>query len=885
MGMKQAHLRILGTTVLASFSWASVGTGLAFTEIPAPAPVITDAEFYGSAMMMPENGRTTTSGKNGRFIVTNWRTQAGGGSSVSPFWQGQYSAVALIDRHSSKVDGQFFAPHVFGTEDSQQPRSMGLRYFTHRDSNTGMRGKFRFWVFGEPGVGAWSMDSAVIPKSAKGPLAVFAFHNDTNGFLHVLDTATGTWYDGSAVAKPASWAGLSATAATYDLAIGGTGDRALNHNFGPSFQACSAWRGSIGDVLICNHALSKSAVEGIVNGANPVTTATGAGATHYTHIPMVVNGDISSTVTSTYTGLSLTQQGTVKPGGTLRRQSTANYITLDPYNPGEPFPVARGGTTARVRLKGKVGGLTGTLRYRIVVDPSGLVWRNWTDSGITVTAGAFDGHVTIPEFLLKGQVQVAMSGDMSVVASSHFDCMSGPVLEFHAQSEGQFATLVGTDGTGFNTTLNPSLPANADTVTFAHIIDAASNQFTLVAAQDQPGLIGDGCAAIVNRIRQLTQRSVHIRVNAVSGTSQLALMNDADTTREWSDLEALRDFTQSKGPSGEAVVTGHVIYGWEAQIGPTNVMPVAYKPLLTGVGAASGAYDRTSNIPTADIDHYLFDGSSSANALAVVSPSNRETPGGSGAASDASNRADRRDHMRNYSHIYNYLVGPETTAHMLEGETAAGGLPAGGSAHAEQGNWEGVPELGLTAADALLLAAGIGTFPGPVFFETLTTGTAANKVKVRLGLPRLNPGQGLAEGATGYSLSAQSGSYTYALHTKKNGGDPGAGFEARRQPSGGSFGAWSKANVTSGTITNAATGEVELTLAWSLGAGDVVEIRYLPGCTGNYSSGTITQANWRAGVLYFNGAEYAAGEPNSVDDLLDLGWQVAGSNMALALTV
>lgn len=858
---------------------------LALADVGGLIPPITNAEYYASAMFPVENGRTVDAAKNGRFTVTGWRTQSGGGASVSPFWQGAYAAAVWLDRHSAKVDGMFFAPHMLGTEDSIQPRSMGYRYYTHADFNTSMRGKFRFWVWGEPGVGAWIIDSVSIPRSVKGPLVAYAFTDNTNGYAHILDTATGTWYDGPAVAKPAGWAGMSANPFTYDLCVGGVGGRSFLHNFSPSWQAVSSWRGSIGDILFCNHALSKAAIEAIVNGASPVATATAAGATHYTHIPMVVNGDISSTVNTTYTGVSLTQQGVIHPGGTLRRQSAANYITLDAYAAGEHFPVARGSTNARIRLKGKVGGLTGTLRYRVVVQPSGLVWRDWTDSGIPVVAGAYDGHVEIPEFLLKGQVIVAMSSDMNVVASSHFDCKSGPVVEFHSQSEGAFATFVGTDGTGFPTALNPTLPSNADTVSFAQIIDAGANMFGIAAAQDQPGLIGDGNAVIVNYIRARTQRSIHVRVNAVGGTSPLALMNDADNSRQWSDLEGLRAFTSARGPSGESVITGHVVYGWEANISPLNVMPVAYKPLFTGIGAASGVYAADSNIPTADIDHWLLDSSGSANALLVVSPSNRETPGGSGAASDLSNRADRRDHMRNYSHIYGYRVAPETTAHMLEGETAAGGLPPGGSAHAEQNNWEGVPELGLTAAEAICMAAGLGTFPGPVFFETITPGTAANKVKVRLGQPRLNPGQGLAEGATGYSTAAQPGSYTYNLHTKKNGGDPSAGWEARIRPSGGSFGAWSNANVTGGVITNAVTGELELTLSSSLSAGDTVELVHLPGCTGNYSSGTITQANWRAGILYFNGSEYAAGEPNSVDDLLDLGWQVAGSNQPLSLTI
>lgn len=114
--------------------------------------------------------------------------------------------------------------------------------------------------------------------------------------------------------------------------------------------------------------------------------------------------------------------------------------------------------------------------------------------------------------------------------------------------------------------------------------------------------------------------------------------------------------------------------------------------------------------------------------------------------------------------------------------------------------------------------------------------------------------------------------------TGKRAAAPGACFEANIDGGG-----WSKANVTSGEILDAATGEVELTLSSTPSTS--VAIRYMPGSTGNYTSGTITQANFRAGALYFTGEEYASGEPNSGDDLANLGWLVAGSNQALTLVL
>lgn len=837
----------------------------------------TDAENFGSVMFPFENGRTTDTAKNGQFLVNNFRTQASGPGSAAPFWQGPYAAVAICDPHRARVDGQNFPPCIMGTDANLADRSFVMNYSTNVVETTANRRTFAFGVRGEAAPGTWLMRSAQIPLSARGPFAVYAYNDDINGYIHVLDIPTGTWYDGAAVAKPASWAGVSAAAFTNNLVVGGTGQYTFPADNSASFQNALQWRGSIGDILFANDALSKADVESIVNGASPVTVATTAGATAYCHIPMTSGGALSTSANTTFTGISLTQQGTVFPGGTLRRQSTANYITLDPINAGEHFPVAFGSTQARIRIKGKVGGLTGTLRWRLV-RPNGNAITNWVDTGITPVAGAFDGHVTTTEFTGKAQIQVAMSSDMTVIGSSHVDCQSGPVIEIHAQSEANFSLGDGRTAQGDATTLNPTISANGDTVLFG-VLDGSVR-----SALDQPGWLGNGSVALINYIRSKTGRSIMVRVNAVDGTSPLALMNDADTTRNWSDLVIARNFVQATGASGESVVTGHVVFGWEASLSPTNVMPVAYKPLLTGVGASSGTYDRTSNIPTANVNRWLFDGSSSANAKVVITPCNRATTGTGATDTDASIEADQRDHFRNYSHLYNYEVGPEMTAHRMEGETAAGGLPTGSVTRPEPNVWEGGPEGGIVMAEAVLEAAGIGTYPGPVFFESVVAGTAANKVKVRLGQPRPNPGQGLAEGVTGYNTAPQSGSYTYALHVKKTGGNAGAGFEARIRPSGGAFGAWSKANVTSGTITDAATGEVELTLSASLSAGDTVEILYLPGSTGRYAAGTITQENWRSGLLYFTGTTAPASLTGTAD-LIALGWQVAGSNQALTYTL
>lgn len=117
--------------------------------------------------------------------------------------------------------------------------------------------------------------------------------------------------------------------------------------------------------------------------------------------------------------------------------------------------------------------------------------------------------------------------------------------------------------------------------------------------------------------------------------------------------------------------------------------------------------------------------------------------------------------------------------------------------------------------------------------------------------------------------------YGAAMHVKRVGGNAGAGFEARID--GGS---WSKANVTDGVIINAM--EVELTLSSTPTTS--VEIAYHSGRLGNYPSGTITQANWRAGALFFGGKALAS-DPSNYDEISTLGFAVAGSNQPLVLNL
>lgn len=862
-------------------------TGLATTQAGiAQAAAVTAAQasaarfqHFGSAMLPFENGRVSNPRKNGQFLLTGVRTQMSGTGTVGDFWRGPYSFVSFCAPHRQRVDGQNFFPTVFGNAGSNSTttnRSTGLSYLPRENlnvTNPADRGGFRFFVRGETAAGTLTISSpAQIPVDAPGPFAVFGSTDGTDSILRVLDCTTGIWYDGTPVANPGGWGGVTSFPFTNDMVFGS----AVPTFPSSALQTATHWRGSIGDQLFCNVELTKANVEAMVAGGNPASIAIAAGATRHLHVPLTVGGQLVSTVNTGFTGAVLTQQGLILPGQNMRQQGATDWILLDPFNTPEHFPVELNGDLARVRIKGRVGGLTGILLFRAVL-ADGRVWTDWQDTRIPIVGGAFDGHVSIPEFFGKAQIQVAMSSNLSIIAASHVDCQSGPVVEAHAQSEWNFAMFDGRTTNGTATFLNPTLPENADTVVFA-----STTRF--LSSQDQPGYLGNGAVALVNYIRSKTQRSILIRSHAIDGTSPISMMNDDDPSRSWQTLVDIRNLTRAKGPRGEAVVTGHLIAGWEANLSPVNVMPAAYVPLLQGTASGTTTV-AGSSIAQADLDHFFYDGSSSFDAKMVICPSNRATVAvGTGVVSDRSNAADRRDHMRNYSHLLGYEIGPETTAHRMEGEVNNDDLAPGNRTHPRPNNWEGASDMALAFAQGILQAAGIGTYPGPVFFESIRAGSASNKVIVKVGDPRPHPGLGLATGSTGHNLAPQSviARSQIRLHTKRDGGDAGSRFEARIQPSGGSFGAWSKLNVLSGEIISAR--EVELTLAVSLNPGDTVEIAHNSGSSGRYSTATITQANWLAGALYFTGDEYPSGGPSGVSDLIKLGWEVAGSNQALSFT-
>jgi hypothetical protein len=839
------------------------------------AEAVNNARWFGSVAFPPENGVTASADTSGQVRLTGARTAlVGAAGTAAALWGNAQSFMIVLEADRRLADGRNIRMGAIGSvavsSGTSTSRAFGLSYVSRTHGTAGERGNWYFFIRGETAASSgWLIPVSGMPADAQGPFIGMAWNDAVNGFLSICDTATGTWYDSAAVPKPAGWAGCSQI--TNEIVVGGDGSYVFPRDNSAARQNSNQWIGAFRDAIFANVVMTKADALAIFNGADPATQLGGAGNLRL-HVPGAVNGVLSTAKSGTAAaGVTVEYQGTIHPGPSMTRQGAANYMTVARRAAVlATLPKTR---VALTQFSGTHGGTaTGTLQVR-QVGRSGTVYSNWTNIPNTGAAGNWACSPVLAEAPEACDIQFRFSGAPELIANTGVRHWIKPVFIFHGQSEIVLSVFSAESARAIGTApvLGVPLAAGAGRVSFG--ARSWTNAYCRIQSAELPGYLGAEAAAIANIISE--ERPAHIVVNAISGTSMLALMNDADASREWTDTLARCAEIGNRDANGAFPIHAHII-DWEAfYSGVDGVMRGAYRPLLTGVAS--------NDIAQGVLNRWLFSGEFSNDAEVIIMPGNRASGvNAAGAtASDTSLESDQRDQMRNWAHLLGYRIGPERTTHKLQGENAAGGALVSGT-HPEDDDWEGDLEAAVFNAEALRMALGTSTFTAPVFFESIRAGSAADKVILRLGNPRQYPGLGLAEDATGYSTAAGVAlerAPAIRLHTKRTTGNAGAGFEARRRPNGGAFGAWSKANVTGGTVTSPR--DVELTLAWALAAGDTVEVRYHPGTPGAYSTATITQADWRAGALFFTGAPLAA-PPASLADVRSIGFAVSGSNQALS---
>lgn len=812
--------------------------------------------FFGAAQFPLENGEDIATDTVGEFRFSGSGNLAGAGTLA--LWYGPSTIFAIIDLPLTQYRGLNRTPCVLAsTTATTLARSIKLNFYSGQHSTTAKRNRFELYLKGENAGGSWTMTSAALPTSAVGPFAIKVWHDDANGRFDIYDIGAGMWYTGTEVAKPGTWAGVQFL--TNQLCVGGAGDYTFPKNSTASPAGNCSLRGAICDVVFADVAMTDQDVEAIVAGVDPVARVGAANCR--LHAPLVTaSGAVTTAITSTRAGVSMAINGSIEPGPLLRRQSTTRYLKLDHILWPGHFTRGPNESSAIATLTGDLGGVTGTMRAAIVARGGGTI-KGWHDVPCTVTNGTFTATVEIPRTGLTWfQILLHTSNDTDIVACTHSVCKAGATINVFGQSETVIATL-SADAIGADTALNVRPSGPTDLVSFATAV-GLDNTFFLTGTRYRPGLVGDQGMHIANKLVLAAREPVHVVVQAISGTSLAALMDDSAGGRSWTDVVGRAALTADRVASTPIRSTGHVIGGWEAFYGDiSGVMEQVYRPFLTGTPSTA--------LPVAKLNHWLFDGTFTPGGKVVVLPCNRVTNSATMATSDGGIEANQRDEMRNYAHILGFEIGPEMTTHKMQGENAAGGVPSGSVTHAEGSDWEGGVETADAFAEAILMAANCGSYAGPVFFESARRGAGSDKVIVTLGQHRRWPGEGLGNPLQGFSTTAstQSSAFHGLLYTKKGGGDPGAGFEVAID--GGS---WSRTQVVRGRIVS--DSEVELTLA---GPFTTLLVRYASGGPGNYTTATISQENWRSGMLFHGGTGYSAGNPAA------LGYAISGSNAALSV--
>lgn len=822
--------------------------------LQATSPLV--APFFGSAQFPLENGEDTALATAGEIRFSGTANLGGAGSLA--LWNGPSTIFAIVDLPIEQYRGLSRTPCILATTGSTTlARSVKLNYYPGQHSTTSKRNRFELYMKGENAGGSFTLTSAALPAQAVGPFAITVGHDGTNGRFDVYDIGTKTWYDGNAVAKPTSWVGVEFF--TNQFVIGGSGDYTFPKDSSASPSGNGSLRGALRDILFADRAFSKADVEAIVNGEDPVTR-TGVPNCRL-HAPLVSSsGALTTAITSTRSGIALNINGTLYPGPVLKRQSTARYLKLDRVIWPAHFTREISATHAVATLTGEYAGITGDLEVAIVTQGGGVI-KQWHPVPTTTADGRFTGTLEIPKTGLAWlQILVRMSDDADLIASTHSVCKTGPTINVFGQSETVIATL-SSSVSGADTTLNLRPSGPTDLISFASAIGLDSS-FYLAGTRYKPGLIGDQGIHIANRLVLGAREPVHVVVQAISGTSLADLMDDSTAGRTWTDVVGRAALTADHVVGNPIRSTGHVIGGWDAFYGDIpGIMEQVYRPFLTG--------QPSTTVPASKLNHWLFDGTFSQGGKVVVLPCNRVTNSATQASSDGGIEANQRDEMRNYAHVLGYEIGPEMTAHKMQGENAAGGLPAGSVTHPEGSDWEGGVETAESFAEAILMAVDKGRYPGPVFFEAVRAGSASNKAIVTLGQHKRQPGEGLSNPLQGYNAGTSTNSTAFAgmLYTKKGGGDPSQGFEVSIDG-----GPWSHTRVLSGRIIG--MNEVELTLDSAFTS---LSVRYASGGPGNYTATTVTQEPWRSGLLFYGGFGHIAANPSA------LGFAVAGSNVGVSL--
>lgn len=839
------------------------------------------AGYYGSAQYADENeedvGRsldhcTQLYIANSRSGASAAITSAGNalwnqaGNSLSIYWDAPVEKYWALNRTPAIVSAGLVGP--------SQNQSFVLAYTA---KGTGIaQHRLTFSIRGVTGASADWACFIDYPNSVARK-AIHVGQNGTQMRLEVLDLETGTLHVGAWVAKPAGFVGVPSL--LRDVAIGaprnvGAPDAAafpISYDGGPGVgpQSIRSPRGSFADLIIADVMMTEAQLRAIYIDGADVATTLGAGNVRC-HAPLAdANGRFTLTVASNIPAVQaagLTLIGQVRPGPTFRRKTNGGIVLQRLRYPGFSA-LEYGADVAVTRLSAIITGLTGALgaaKFRLVA-ASGAA-TDWIPCDYNLVSAVPTFKLSLPAAMVSNhQVQVCFDRHPTVIGATHSSMQIGAHILPFGQSELAFVTnrLFNTTGLGWTLIDGVDLHIEGDHSTISWVGLGGS----LWNSQVRPGHVGYCAVNIGNYIREVTEQPVLFGMHVISGTSLRDLMDDSQIERQWAAEEAAHLFPINRRDNGAVPVTGCIKFGWEAADNVIAYSPSVNWPWYRGVGFPGLTLPFTVN-------HFLHDGSFSPGMLCLEVGCNRITARpAAGVDADPSNEQDQRASQINYGDLLGYEVGPPYTAHMMQGEVAAGNqIPASPATHPEPGYWEGDLEGTWSFAESACIIMGKRRFPGIIQYEQIRADPSnPNAVILSLGPPRRFPGQGLANRDTGFRRDPEPWTPIASgvrLYTKAVGGNPKWFFEGRRT---------SADPVGLNQIVSAQfIGNTECRVVFG---GPVVpgqtEVYCHRGSPGNYGASVVSQQAWRDGTHWVLGTQGVKGKFP--------GFQISGSNVPLVL--
>lgn len=725
------------------------------TEIAGlPSPVAITTTHYGDSIRFyPHNGENKDSLNNGFVYVpdTNDIFQ----TSVAfdtPILDAE-SAIGLVceipletcNRLQRKV-------RLLGVDFGENNlRNLVLKYIPFGDPNRSSDwNKFEFVGFGEPGTPKFTVVSNPIPTNSSYRLFVVLRRFASGDFsIDLWDLKTGVQTPGPLVTPPVGWNGIQRL--RENLSIGGTNEDDFPQD-GPSDmfggQNGGYFGGQIGDVVFVDGPLSDIKINNIVSG-NDIATEIGASNLRLHFIASDDDGLLLTTTSNkaAFTTTTALIRGQIFAGGTLRLQG-AQSLAFDklpfpaPAPVEIPFAALEGKTNAEkksillgleatVLITGTTAGVSGPLQMRIT-DEQGALVRDW-ETVLANVGPSFSVLVPIPVHSERLNLQFAPNNFPSVLNKICVPILCGFGAVELGQSQVDYGLSQNAEATIKTTDLSKTFSGDNGYKAFLVTggFTGTADLPSIVPGESNPALMGDGSVVQLDALVEEMGVPVIIYNAGISGTSVRALMNDADTSRQWSDFIALLSVNASRNVNGQRVVTT-IVYNWFSADPALEYTDQMLRPLLTGQESVtqSGIF-----IAQDDIDHWPRDPNGDINVTAsfVIITANRSTTA-TVTDSDFSNPSLIRANQRNAAllnplSVDNIFLGPEIPVHKID-------LGVVGT-HPDNEDELGVPVFSRVMKEGVLKGLGLGSFQGNGVIETVAFANPSNDaIRVKFAGPQ-----------------------------------------------------------------------------------------------------------------------------------------------------